>query len=194
MDGLDILIVGGGPLASRRAAKLLDAGARVRVVALHITPQLDALCAHPGLSILYYSNSKDGGLTWSKNRAVSPPFNHSLGYPVQRKMGDYIGMISLEDAACIAYAATFNGEQDIFFLRVEQPAITAVWKTGDIVSVSWKAVAGRNYCLQYKESLSRPWSSDVTVGSVLAESDQVTMEDKSTAGTAQRFYQVVEQP
>ena len=51
MDGLDILIVGGGALASRRAVKLLDAGARVRVVAPHVTPQLDALRAHPTLSI-----------------------------------------------------------------------------------------------------------------------------------------------
>ena len=86
------------------------------------------------LSELYYSNSQDGGLTWSRNRAVSPPFNHSLGYPVQRKIGDYIGMVSLEEAACIAYSATFNGEQDIFFLRVEQPVITEVSKSGDIVS------------------------------------------------------------
>ena len=146
------------------------------------------------LSELYYSNSRDGGLTWSRNRAVSPPFNHSLGYPVQRKMGDYIGMISLEDAACIAYAATFNGEQDVFFLRVEQPVITAVWKTGDIVGLSWKAVAGMNYCVQYKDNLSRPWSSDVTVGCVLAEGALATLEDKSTASVAQRFYRVVEQP
>ena len=146
------------------------------------------------LSELYYSNSQDGGLTWSRNRAVSPPFNHSLGYPVQRKIGDYIGMVSLEEAACIAYSATFNGEQDIFFLRVEEPVITMVSKSGDNVSLSWKAVAGRKYGVQYKDSLTLPWTPDATVGFVVAEGARATLEDKSTSGIDQRFYRVVEQP
>ena len=51
-----------------------------------------------------------------------------------------------------------------------------------------------NYCVQYKDNLSRPWSSDVTVGCVLAEGALATLEDKSTASVAQRFYRVVEQP
>jgi hypothetical protein len=33
-----------------------------------------------------------------------------LGYPQQETIGDYVGMVSLNEGACIAYAATFNGE------------------------------------------------------------------------------------
>src|ERR1044071_6630298 len=60
-------------------------------------------------SELYYSYSVDGGLTWSPNRAVSAPFDQSLGYPQQNKIGDYIGVIALNDATGVAYSATFNG-------------------------------------------------------------------------------------
>ena len=70
------------------------------------------------LTQLYYSFSQDGGRTWSRNYAVSPAFNPTLGYPNQRKIGDYIGMVSLTNSVNIAYAATFNGEQDIYFLRL----------------------------------------------------------------------------
>ena len=51
VDGLDILIVGGGPLAARRAETLLSAGARVRVVAVAVSAELEALRGQPSLSI-----------------------------------------------------------------------------------------------------------------------------------------------
>lgn len=51
MAGLDILIVGGGALAARRVEKLLAAGARVRVVALTFSGELDALRDDPALSV-----------------------------------------------------------------------------------------------------------------------------------------------
>jgi hypothetical protein len=74
----------------------------------------------PAVSELYYCYSLDGGLSWADNRAISPPFNSRVGWPMQNKIGDYIGMLSLDEAACIAYSATFNGEQDVYFVRVEQ--------------------------------------------------------------------------
>ncbi len=73
------------------------------------------------VSRLYFASSEDGGLTWSPNTPISAPFDPSLGYPSQEKMGDYIGMVSLDGAAMIAYTATFNGEEDIWFTRVELP-------------------------------------------------------------------------
>ena len=76
--------------------------------------------------VLYYSWSDDGGLTWAANRPLSPPFNQSLGYPQQEKIGDYIGMVSLNEGACIAYTATFNGEEDIYFVRAELPIHASV--------------------------------------------------------------------
>jgi hypothetical protein len=67
---------------------------------------------------MYYAHSLDGGTTWSENVPVSPPFNSHLGWPSQNKLGDYIDMVSDDGGASIAYAATFNGEQDVWFLRV----------------------------------------------------------------------------
>lgn len=75
----------------------------------------------PVYSRLYYAYSRDGGLTWSSNIAVSPPFPHFVGYPgnpPQRKLGDYLSIVSDEAVGNVAYAATFNDEQDVYFLRV----------------------------------------------------------------------------
>lgn len=143
-------------------------------------------------SELFYRSSADGGLTWSANRAVSPPFDHSAGYPSQKKIGDYIGMVSLKHAACIAYTATFNGEQDIYFLRIERPIITTIFRSGDKVTIAWKAIPGRNYCLQYKDNLSDPWSSDRTVGCRVADSYVTSLDDVADATISQRFYRIVE--
>jgi len=71
------------------------------------------------LVAVLYSYSIDGGETWSKNRPVSPMFDSYVGWPArQRKIGDYYDMISDNAVANVAYAATFNGEQDVYFLRV----------------------------------------------------------------------------
>jgi hypothetical protein len=64
-------------------------------------------------SQLFYSYSIDGGNSWSRNVAVSNSFNPSVGYPNQDKIGDYITVVSDEASANVAYAATFNGEEDI---------------------------------------------------------------------------------
>lgn len=69
-------------------------------------------------SELYYSFSTDGGVTWSANQPASPPWNHFLGYPQQNKIGDYYHMVSDSVGATLAYAATFNGEQDVYCLRI----------------------------------------------------------------------------
>jgi hypothetical protein len=69
-------------------------------------------------SQLFYSFSLDGGVTWSPNAAVSNSFNPFLGYPQQNKMGDYLTMVSDNTGANVAYAATFNLEEDIYHIRV----------------------------------------------------------------------------
>lgn len=67
---------------------------------------------------LYYSASVDAGRTWSPNVPVSPMFNSWLGWPQQGKIGDYYHSISDAGGVNVAYAATFNGEQDVYFLRI----------------------------------------------------------------------------
>jgi hypothetical protein len=72
-------------------------------------------------SQLFYSYSLDGGNTWSLNIAVSNSFNPFLGYPSQNKMGDYITIVSDNAGANVAYAATFNGEEDVYYVRIVSP-------------------------------------------------------------------------
>lgn len=43
LAGKDVLVVGGGAVAERKVQDLLEAGARVRVVALEVTPAIDEL-------------------------------------------------------------------------------------------------------------------------------------------------------
>ena len=73
-------------------------------------------------SQLFYSFSTDGGVTWSPNVAVSNSFNPFLGYPNQDKMGDYITIVSDNTGGNVAYSATFNLEEDIYYVRVAPPA------------------------------------------------------------------------
>jgi hypothetical protein len=72
-------------------------------------------------SQLFYSFSLDGGNTWSRNIAISNSFNPFLGYPNQNKLGDYITVVSDNAGANVAYAATFNGEEDLYYVRIVSP-------------------------------------------------------------------------
>jgi hypothetical protein len=70
---------------------------------------------------LFYSYSVDGGQTWSKNQAVTSIFDTHIGWPDSgnsKKIGDYICMESTDSSANIIFSATFNGEQDIYFLKI----------------------------------------------------------------------------
>ena len=76
-------------------------------------------------SQLFYSYSTDGGVTWSANVAVSNPFNPLIGYPNQNKIGDYITVVSDNMGGNVAYPATFNGEEDVYYVRVAPAAPVA---------------------------------------------------------------------
>jgi hypothetical protein len=77
-------------------------------------------------SQLFYSYSLDGGITWAPNVQVSNSFDPSLGYPNQEKMGDYMTIISDNGGGNVAYCATFNAEQDIYYVRVAPSAPAAL--------------------------------------------------------------------
>lgn len=70
------------------------------------------------ISELFYAYSWDAGDTWLGNVPVSPSFNSFVGWPNQNKLGDYYEMISDAAGGSLAWAATFNNEQDVYFLRV----------------------------------------------------------------------------
>ncbi|MGD8452364.1 MAG: hypothetical protein PVJ57_11145 [Phycisphaerae bacterium] len=80
-------------------------------------------------SALYYAYSADGGQTWSPNVAVTPTFNPHVGWPQQQKMGDYFDMTSDLGGAHLAYAATFNGEEDVYYVYLT-PSMTIGFPDG----------------------------------------------------------------
>ncbi len=145
-------------------------------------------------SELYYTWSDDGGLTWAPNRAISPAFNETLGYPSQEKMGDYIAMCSLEDGARIAYTATFNGEEDVYFVRAELPILARADAAGDRARISWNSVPGVSYAVQFTPDLAAGWSTAATVASLVATNGSTSVEDPLSGSFSRRFYRVVRQP
>ena len=102
-------------------------------------------------SQLFYSYSMDGGNTWAVNVPVSNSFDPFLGYPNQNKMGDYMSIVSDNVGANVAYCATFNGEQDIYYTRLAPvPVATtlsnistrAFVRTGDNVMIGGFIITG----------------------------------------------------
>jgi hypothetical protein len=70
------------------------------------------------ISALYYSYSANGGTTWSPNVQVTPTWSSVIGWPNQQKIGDYYTTTSDDAGVDVAYAATFNGGEDIYYLRI----------------------------------------------------------------------------
>ncbi|MEM6794714.1 MAG: sialidase family protein, partial [Acidobacteriota bacterium] len=69
-------------------------------------------------SKLFYASSEDAGATWSAAEELTPAFDPLLGFPVQNKIGDYYDMVSENERVHVAYSATFNGEQDVYYLEI----------------------------------------------------------------------------
>jgi hypothetical protein len=70
------------------------------------------------LSETCYSFSLDAGTTWSKNIPIGPQWNSVVGWPNQSKIGDYYDLVSTNDAGHLAYSATYNGEQDVYYVKL----------------------------------------------------------------------------
>ena len=95
-------------------------------------------------SQLFYSFSIDGGSTWSPNIAVSASFDPFVGYPNQNKIGDYISSVSDNSGIDVAYCATFNGEEDIYYVRVTPrlPQPFNISSRVDVLTGDQVAIAG----------------------------------------------------
>jgi len=78
-------------------------------------------------SELFYSFSFDGGQTWYPNiNLLEQNFDPHVGWPQQNKMGDYFDMVSDNEGVHLAWAATFNGEQDVYYARILTDKINSV--------------------------------------------------------------------
>jgi hypothetical protein len=72
----------------------------------------------PNISELYHRSSSDGGVTWAASQVLSPAWNSHVGFPNQNKIGDYYQLVSDRVGAHLAWAATLNSEQDIYYTRI----------------------------------------------------------------------------
>ena len=100
-------------------------------------------------SQLFYSYSIDGGNSWSSNIAISNLFDPFIGYPNQDKMGDYITLVSDNRGAHVAYSATFNNEEDIYYVRLtiapDAPVSAAASSiSANAFTANWSLVTGAN--------------------------------------------------
>ncbi|MEM8963220.1 MAG: sialidase family protein [Acidobacteriota bacterium] len=67
-------------------------------------------------SMLMWSTSDDGGMTWTENVALTPSFDPHIGWPNQSKIGDYNDLMAASNGVHVAYTATFRGGQDVYHL------------------------------------------------------------------------------
>ena len=98
---------------------------------------------HPGtnLSALYYSNSTDAGVSWSVNERLSDYFDPHVGWPQQNKMGDYYHMVSDSNGASLAWAATFNNEQDVYYSHITLNNSNQTFQLSINVANGWNMVS-----------------------------------------------------
>ncbi len=137
---------------------------------------------NPGtlLSSLYYSFSEDGGLTWSANERLSEAFDPHLGWPQQEKLGDYFHMVSDNEGAHLAWAATFNGEQDVYYSYISQePSAVGEGETTDF---------------KLFQNFPNPFSNSTTVSYQLEKSATVTLKITHYNGLTARRIEQGQQP
>src|SRR5438445_3245739 len=103
-------------------------------------------------------------------------------------------MVSLDEGACIAYTATFNGEQDIYFVRAELPIVVRVIRVGGAARIAWNAVPGVAYCLQAKAGLDVAWSGATNVACLVATNATPIMDDPLAGGAGPKVSRAVRQP
>jgi hypothetical protein len=155
---------------------------------------------HPGtyLSALYYSNSTDGGVTWSQNERLSDYFDPHVGWPNQNKMGDYFHMVSDSNGASLAWAATFNNEQDVYYSYIATNIVPVELYSfsssveGNTVNLSWlTATELNNRGFEIERSFNKSnWS---TIGfkegkGTTSEPQQYSYSDNLSGVVSSRLY------
>ena len=90
------------------------------------------------------------GVTWSQNERLSDFFDPHVGWPQQNKMGDYFHMVSDSNGASLAWAATFNNEQDVYYSYISTDIVPVEFLSfsssveGNTVNLSWQTATETN--------------------------------------------------
>jgi uroporphyrin-III C-methyltransferase / precorrin-2 dehydrogenase / sirohydrochlorin ferrochelatase len=103
LDGLRVLVVGGGAVATRRVPALLDAGARVVVVSPSLTP---ALRAH----------ADAGRLTWVERRFEASDVD-----------GAWLVQAAVDDPLAAAAVSAAARERRVFCVRADDRHAATAW-------------------------------------------------------------------
>jgi hypothetical protein len=128
-------------------------------------------------SQVYYATSGDGGNTFSANVPMTPPFDSHVGFPQQNKLGDYYDMISFDNVAHLAYSATFNGEQDVYYLRIcaGVPASSVVRNGSGVNPLGYSEIE--------RAVVGRTWETNVDIASQGGTLSLVAVTLVPTSGT-----------
>lgn len=111
----------------------------------------------------------DQGESWSENERLSDSFDPHVGWPQQTKMGDYFDMFSDDKGAHLAWAATFNGEQDVYYSLI----VPSYVRVAEMDQFAY-ATALKNY--------PNPFLDQTTIRYKLTESGKVTLKVYTVTG------------
>jgi uroporphyrin-III C-methyltransferase/precorrin-2 dehydrogenase/sirohydrochlorin ferrochelatase len=103
LDGLRVLVVGGGAVATRRVPALLDAGARVELVSPVLTPALRAL-------------ADAGRLTWHERRFQPSDVD-----------GAWLVQVAVDDPVAAAEVSAAAQERRVFCVRADDRYAATAW-------------------------------------------------------------------
>jgi hypothetical protein len=79
-------------------------------------------------------------------------------------------------------------------VRVEQPLVLTSSITNAAIQLSWNAIVGKTYCLQFKDSLDAPWPPATNQVCLVATNSVMAITDPILRTTPQRYYRVLKQP
>ena len=137
-------------------------------------------------SSLYYAYSEDAGVTWSPNLRLSQSFDPHAGWPNQNKMGDYFHMVSDSTGAHLAWAATFGGEQNVYYGHIVFPLVGVDEQKNQLGPASFSL--SQNYpnpfnpSTRIEFSLPRAGFTTLTVFNMLGEKVATVVSDHMNAG------------
>jgi hypothetical protein len=138
-------------------------------------------------SSLYYSYSTDAGVSWSANERLTDAFDPHLGWPQQNKMGDYFHMISDETGAHLAWANTFNGEQDVYYSHIAPQLVAVGDQTGES-GIPEKFSLAQNYpnpfnpVTHIRFGLPKASRVKITVYNIIGQQKAVLVNERKEAG------------
>src|SRR5690348_15558419 len=103
LEGLRVLVVGGGAVATRRVPALIDAGADVVLVSPHLTPALQA-------------HADAGRITWVPRRFESSDVD-----------GAWLVHVAVDDPESAALVSAAAREQRVFCVRADDRHAATAW-------------------------------------------------------------------